>query len=352
MPKKVTMEVFRAGTHTDSAGHTKKWTEDDLDKIVNKFNELGEDVPATIGHPESDTAPAFAWFKKVFRKGDTLLAEMSDTVDEFAEMLKKKMFKNRSISLRPDFSLQHIAFLGATPPAVKGLESFAFKANDNLETYEFEEEEKELKQSIKNFVTGLFKEFSKKSTEDNMSKELEQKIADLEKKNTETANAFAEFKKDSEAKEAKFSEDLKKQKDRADKAEAKVAESAKNKIDSEFNEFLDTEIKAGRVLPANKEMFLKTMRTLHGQESMDFNEGDKALKITPLELFKKQISAGGEQVYFGEQFSNGKGPKDAGSQLTEKIREIQKSKKCSHSQAFKEATAENPQLAELYNKSL
>ena len=132
------MEVFKCGKHTDSGGNTREWKTEDLDKIVDKFKELGEDVPATIGHPNTDTAPAFGWFKKVWRDGCTLSAELTDVVEEFGDMLKKKMFKNRSIALRPDMSLRHVAFLGAAAPAVKGMKDFDF-SQDEFTTIEFEE---------------------------------------------------------------------------------------------------------------------------------------------------------------------------------------------------------------------
>jgi len=155
--KKIVMEVFRAGKQTDAAGNSKEWTEKDLDKMVSSFEELGEDVPATIGH-NTKNGPAMGWFKKVFRKGDTLFAELGDIVEEFGVMLKKKMFKNRSIALRNDFSLRHIAFLGAEPPAVKGLKDFAFKENDEFKEYEFGMEEEE-RITIKNLRDNILKFF-------------------------------------------------------------------------------------------------------------------------------------------------------------------------------------------------
>ena len=112
------MALFKAGKQTHSSGHTKEWTKADLDKIVSTFNDGGEEIPATLGHKIKDK-PAMAWFKKVWRDGETLFGEMGDIVDEFGVMLKKKMFKNRSIALRSNLSLRHIAFLGAEAPAIK-----------------------------------------------------------------------------------------------------------------------------------------------------------------------------------------------------------------------------------------
>jgi hypothetical protein len=353
MPKKVLMEVFRAGSQTDSSGHTKEWTEKDLDTIVDKFNELGDDIPATIGHPESDTAPAFGWFKKVIRKGDTLLAELSDVVEEFGEMLKKKMFKNRSIALRPDLSLRHIAFLGAAAPAVKGLEDFAFKAKDDFTLYEFEEAQEE--KTILEKIKLLFKELSEKKNfkqpEDDMSKELEEKIANLEKESTETKNAFAEFKKDAEAKEAKFAEDLKTEKKRADEAEAKIATSLKDAKKKEFSDWFDGQVEEGNEIPANKSMVLAQMEALDGQEALTFGEGDGAKKVTQLEAFKKRISSGAKQISFGEEFGKGQGPKSSGDQLSDAAKKIMNDNKgMSFSESLKRAQDENPELVKLYDQ--
>jgi hypothetical protein len=42
-------------------------------------------------------------------------------------MVKRGLFKKRSISLYPDLTLRHIGFLGAMPPAIKGLADIKFR---------------------------------------------------------------------------------------------------------------------------------------------------------------------------------------------------------------------------------
>lgn len=365
MPKKITMEVFRCGKQTDSSGNSKNWTEEDLDKIVSKFEKGGEDIPATIGHPESDTAPAYGWFKKVFRKGNTLFAELSDVVDEFGDMLKKKMFRNRSIALRPDFSLRHIAFLGAAAPAVKGLADFNFKATEDFSTFDFEEaDDKGALKSILDSFRNLFSEMSEKlnSTEDqNMPtiEELNAKIDTMEKNFSEKQAAFEEEKKNFEKeksefaeKEKKFNEDLAAEKKRGDEAEAKIKTSEEDARNKEYTDFLDKEISEGRVLPANKDALLKTMQGLHGQEEIEFSEGNETKKISPLEVFKKQIQSGHEQVSFGESFTGGSAPKGAGDQLKKIANEfMEKDDKLTFGVAFRKAQEQNPELTKLYEKT-
>jgi len=347
------MEVFKCGHQTDSAGNTKKWTENDLDKIVSQF-EKGDAVPATIGHPESDTAPAFAWFKKVFRKGDTLVAEMSDVVDEFGTMLKNKMFKNRSIALRPDMSLRHIAFLGASAPAVKGLADFAFSATDEFTAFDFAEteaDESKLKKVIKDIVKHLFNEKLTEDQEMATVEELEKKVSSLEGTIAENEANFAEKEASHEAEKKEFSEKLTAETKRADDADAKITEASETAKTKEFSDFVDEQIEAGRILPAHKDGYIKTLKGLNDSEEMEFSENGETKKLTALDIFKNQLSSGEKKIDFGEQIKDGATKTGAGDQLAAKTVEIEKANpNMSYSECFKKAQDENPELTKLYNK--
>ncbi len=119
-------EIFRAGTHTDSAGDTQDWTEEDLDKIVSSYNPGYHEAPIVIGHPETDS-PAYGWIEALKREGDRLLAKPRELIEEFKDWVNRGLYKKISIALYPDLSLRHIGFLGATPPAVKGLANVRFQ---------------------------------------------------------------------------------------------------------------------------------------------------------------------------------------------------------------------------------
>ncbi|MCX8009877.1 MAG: GPO family capsid scaffolding protein, partial [Ignavibacteria bacterium] len=130
--------IFRTGKHTDSAGNEREWNESDLDKIVEGYNPTKHEAPIVIGHPKTNS-PAYGWIEKLKRVGDTLYASAKQLVPEFVEMVKKGLFKKRSISLYPDGTLRHVGFLGATPPAVKGLPDVEFEDEQNSYNYEFED---------------------------------------------------------------------------------------------------------------------------------------------------------------------------------------------------------------------
>ncbi len=130
--------VFKTGEHTDSRGDTKTWTAGDLDRIAAGYDPKLHEAPVVIGHPKAN-APAYGWVEGLKREGTELIATIKPTVESFKDWLKAGLFKKRSISLYADGTLRHIGFLGAQPPAVKGLPDFAFNEQEGVTTMEFEE---------------------------------------------------------------------------------------------------------------------------------------------------------------------------------------------------------------------
>ena len=134
----MTFEIFKSGNHTSANGTSKYYSDYDLDNMVASYNPKLHEAPITIGHPK-DNSPAFGWIDKLKRVGDRLYAEAKDLVPEFKSLLERNVYKKRSISLYPDGSLRHVAFLGGMPPAVKGLTDLVFNAEDVIDTYEIDE---------------------------------------------------------------------------------------------------------------------------------------------------------------------------------------------------------------------
>jgi hypothetical protein len=142
------ISIFKTGIHTDSQGRTREWGTADLDKIASSYNPAEHEAPIVIGHPKNN-APAFGWVEGVERKGEILFAKAKQLVPEFVDMVKQGLFKKRSISLYPDGSLRHIGFLGAMPPAVKGLPDVAFTAEEEGTVIEFADDTDKEKQKAR-----------------------------------------------------------------------------------------------------------------------------------------------------------------------------------------------------------
>lgn len=377
MTKPIKMELFRAGLQTDSKGGKKTWSKSDLDTIVSNFNE-NDKVPACIGHP-STNEPAMGWFNKVWRKGDVLFGELGDRVDEFSTILKNKMFPRRSIALDSKLNLKHVAFLGVTRPAVKGLENFAFSKVDDLTIIEFSSfNERFAFKSIARLFTNIREKMIEKDgiektdniiqqfnidqieeagneeepvqalknafnqPEDPDMDELEKskiKILELEKENKEFSESIAN--KDVEIKTLTSEKE----------AEVKsFSEYKENEKKSQFSEYLDGVIKEGKMLPANKDANLSMLMNLEGQETLDYSEGEEKGKKTPVDIFKSNLENVSTVIEFGEFAKNGNarisGADDKISKLTQ---DRMKEKNISFSEASREVLAENQDIVIQHN---
>jgi len=130
-------EIFKTGKHTSDKGITRDYTTDDLDKIVSQYNPEENEAPIVIGHPQTN-APAFGWIEKLERVGEKLIAIPKQVNDAFSQMVKDGSFKKRSVSLTPDLKLNHVGFLGAVAPAVKGLKDIEFSDDAEFSVFEFD----------------------------------------------------------------------------------------------------------------------------------------------------------------------------------------------------------------------
>ena len=333
------VEIFKTGTHTDSAGNTRTWTEKDLDTIVSKYNPAEHEAPVVIGHPV-DNAPAYGWVEKLERRGQSLWAKIKPTVQEFVDWVKAGLYKKVSISLYPDLRLRHVGFLGAMPPAVKGLTPVQFSDREYAE-YEFrewttEEREKLAKGLIKGEFAGPDRTFPIASPEDvadafrlaghaDDPDEVRRNIIRIAKKYgwtdalPESAKKWAE-EHNIELKEARMEElkelglKLKEQEElmkeykereiQKDEEIAKLKERIRmlemEKKRAEFESFCEGLIREGRLTPAVKPVVIDFMEILSQVGEFEFSEPEGKLKTEPLEKFKSFLRGLPKQVEFGE----------------------------------------------------
>lgn len=113
-------EVMKAGEATDSSGKKHNITVDNLKEIVNQFKVRENDVPLVIGHPKTDS-PAYGWLESLKIEGTRLLARGKEIADAFKTAVDEKRYKYVSLSLGPNWELNHVGFLGAANPGVPGL---------------------------------------------------------------------------------------------------------------------------------------------------------------------------------------------------------------------------------------
>ncbi|RJQ22024.1 MAG: hypothetical protein C4560_03085 [Nitrospiraceae bacterium] len=402
--------IFKTGTHTDSAGNTKDWTEQDLDNIVQKFSpQIG--APLVIGHPK-DNAPAYGWVEGLKRVGQMLYYKPMQVIEEFKEMINKGLFKKRSISLYPDGTLRHIGYLGAMPPAVKGLPDHTFMAEEDAATYEFSEyrmtmlggmfqrlrdfliekfgteaadrivsayEIDELKRDDSVTNDNLMPAYSGKGKEDitmsfidklkNLMKSEGMDVSDIPagKSFTEAEvkemvtqavqKATADFTEATKKKETEFSEKETALKQREDALKKQETESKKKAV----TEFCEDLKKQGKLIPAMDNLGMGLTEFMHQiatiETTIEFGEGADKKKQTPLEFMQDFLTALPKQIEFGEVAKRSTDTAPAGGNAGEKIealvqQRMKENKELNYTQAFAEVQKEYPELTAEYAEEM
>ena len=130
MSKSKPIHIFKAGSHTAMSGATLAFSESDLQATARAYDPSKHEAPLVVGHPRAD-APAYGWVKSLAYSENGLQAEPDQVDAQFAELVGTGRFKKISASFYPPESsanpvpgvyyLRHVGFLGAQPPAVKGL---------------------------------------------------------------------------------------------------------------------------------------------------------------------------------------------------------------------------------------
>ncbi|MBF0461449.1 MAG: peptidase [Magnetococcales bacterium] len=131
--------IFKVGRHTDMSGTTLAITEADLEKTVAAYQPSRHEAPLVVGHPQHD-APAWGWVASLALVDGTLLATPHQVDPAFAEQVAAGRYKKISASFYTPNSpsnphpgvyyLRHVGFLGAQPPAVKGLPDALFREGE------------------------------------------------------------------------------------------------------------------------------------------------------------------------------------------------------------------------------
>ena len=282
------IEIFAAGTRTADDGSVHTITEADLAASVAAYDPAVHEAPHTVGHPKHN-APAYGWISRLAVENGVLrIAENKQVEPQFAEMVDAGRVKKRSASFyhptdptnpKPGvWYLRHVGWLGAQPPAVKGLKDVQFSEGDAVGAINFSEP-----------VT------TQEPDDMSLQEQLAKAQADLAAANEATAKAKADAdaankaKADAEAKSASF------------------AEKAKADRRAGFVSFAEAQVQGGRLLPKDKDMAVATLEALADAKPVEFSEGETTTKVSPSQWLQDLIAGSKPAVSFGE-FAHGKVP--------------------------------------------
>ncbi len=374
-------QIFKPGRHTASSGTTLDFGEDQLRAAVEAYDPALHEAPIVVGHPR-DNGPAYGWIKALSFADGAIEAEPQQIDPEFAEMVSAGRFKKRSASwYLPDspnnpkpgtLYLRHVGFLGAQPPAVKGLKEVQFSEEDGV--IEFSENGRWAFRNIADMMRNLREWLiADKGIEaadkvvpayaiDTVSAAADERDDEINATPAGMLPAFSEGDpmtiEELQAQVAALTAErdaLKATQLPADFAEreaglaareAAVAQAEAAAARAGVEARVDAAVKEGRLLPAQRKHAVDfAMSLAAGEAVIDFGEGDKAEKLTQREAYLRQIEGAPKAVEYGERAPAGSAaPNDAAANpeaVAEKARDLVKTKAAEgKSISFTEAVAE------------
>lgn len=141
----MTIRVFQccaAGIHSDMHGRTVEFSERDLSFMAVAYDAKRRPAPLTLGHPVDDQ-PNLGTVRGLIAEGPMLFC-LADVGHSLMQLVRAHRYKNVSASFftpgataSPEPSvhyLKHVGFLGAVPPAMKGMQPLAFSLGPTFDT--------------------------------------------------------------------------------------------------------------------------------------------------------------------------------------------------------------------------
>ena len=289
------IEIFKAGKRTDANGLEVEITTADLQNAVNAYDVNFHESPAVIGHPKHN-APAYGWVKRLELDGDVLKAEFDQIDPEFAEMVEKGRFKKISSSFYlPDspnnpcpgnLYLRHVGFLGAMPPAVKGLRNPEFSENEQGVVDFSDWAEASLWRRLRDWIIGTHgQEEADKAVPDYLVASVQEESIrnDLKRyQQHETGIPMPSFNEPNQPSEPQGEpemtpEEIEQLKAENQQLKAEKAEAALNQAKADNADFAEGLVKAGKLAPVAKQQAIDLLNygsTTAAGGVVEFGEGE------------------------------------------------------------------------------
>lgn len=274
------IEIFRPGRHIDDSGTPHTFTPADVANMAAAYDPAASEAPLCVGHP-ADNKPAYGWVNKLaVNPQGTLVMDTHQVAPAFADMVAQNAFKKRSASFYPpahpsnpkpgNWYLRHVAFLGAQPPAIKGLPDFA--EGDARGTVNFSEA----------FSDAFYDQQHIHHQEQlRMTQELKDQLAQ-----SQAAAAALDAAKTQAIAAAQAAQ--------AELAQFKEAQ-AKERV-AAFTAFCE----ASHLKATEKPTAVAVLALLGDSKPISFSEGDTTKTVSPVEFVKGLIAQVKPPVQFGE----------------------------------------------------
>lgn len=322
------IEIFRTGRHTAMSGTTLAFGEADLAAAVAAYDPALHEAPIVVGHPRGD-APAYGWVASLTASGASLVATPHQLDAAFSEMVAAGRFKKVSAAFYlPDapgnpkpgsLYLRHVGFLGAQPPAVKGLKQVEF-AESQEGIVEFSEDGWTLGaigralRSLREFFIAEHGQEKADQALPAWDLETIERSAVVKDVQDRPSGALATFSEpDPATPPAPVDDDAARRAAELDAREQRIA-AREAEITAQAIEdrrladaaFIEGLVKAGKLIPSARPQVLAFMAQLDAEGTVAFAEG--AEPVTPAAAFRDVLLRLPKVVHFGEVAPNSTSP--------------------------------------------
>lgn len=304
------LQIFTAGKQTDNRGVTRDYPVDILHEIANSYDFKKHRAPILTGHNENQPNKGLIASLKVL--GDKLFAIPRNVLPEFKESVNREEWAGVSPRLyHPDdpanpnpgkWGLRHLAFLQI--PAVKGMALPEFSEHPDWDV-EFCFGEISFSGWMDSAIATVFRNFRDWLIEE---KGLEAADKIIPGYLIESLIVEPIYERMEENKPLNYGEnnvteeELNRRIAEVEAREAAIAQREHQaKVRTEFSEWIEPLIAAGKVLPAEKAQLVATMVALSGDAKVEFGEGDDAQSLSLVDAFKKSLEARAKIIEYTEQ---------------------------------------------------
>jgi hypothetical protein len=340
------LRIFRAGKHRSSDGRELTFSDAELAASAAAYDPKLHEAPLVIGHPQ-ENHPAYGWVKHLEAKDGALLASPGQVEPQFAELVNAGRFKKLSASFYlPDspnnpkpgvYYLRHVGFLGAQPPAIKGLgdAKFASDAKGVVEFAAMADDDLDEDAASAAMARGLREFLIEKFGQDAADRVAPQwAVTALEQAASEDAQqpqspevpAYGEKEEPMDPKFAEKEADLEKRRSDLEKREQELAKRVAEARRAELVKYAETLVSAGRVLPKDKAALVAFLGKLPEGE-LTFGEAGKETKVEASVWVRQFLESLKPQVEFREVAGGGEEVGDDASAIARRAVEYQESQR-------------------------
>lgn len=306
------------------------FSEADLQAIATAYDPAVHEAPLTVGHPKG-SAPAYGWARKLEADGAVLYVQADQLDPGFVDLVNAGRYKKRSAAFylptspsnpKPgSYYLQHVAFLGAQAPAVKGLRDVQFAEQDDQVVVFGDWTTATMARLVRGMRDWLIGKFGQEEADKALPGWDVQALADeairettretnphpqavaglsYEEGSTTMTTATATPAADLAAREAALAHGQ--QQLAADTAAlaARQAATAHAARTAAFSEFADGLVRAGQLLPKDKLGLVSVLGALPEATVLEFGEGDGLVKKPAADVLQDFLKGLPKVVHFGE----------------------------------------------------